>query len=401
MSSVPQFTTRYTTTSGQVKSSQSLARWTHNSLAPHPATQPITKSNFTTLSSYTWLDLPDRLPALLVPGQPPHLSEPEFPLALHPNCGLILSNANAYYHPTHPLTPLFLALHQSEPEYNLSFTDVICDRNNMRTIFAWADRKLTASFATIAVELVNNTLLLTRMDSCAPGTVIDPYRNPSGIQYGHEFEEAMTRSGEKGEGTHHRISSYELGGLNIIMRYEVDAWDSQHGNATSYHTHATDGVVSNTSTIHPRGHSSPLIPWSQPRIIPHGALVPQETLIELKTRMAARGMKFSDNMAQLWFSQTDHIILGRHEDGVFGRLEEQHVDDDYRKQWEEWAQPVLGKTVALLRAVAAECKTGRGASGMFRLELGKDEVRLTRWEGSKKGEIPLKGMPDGLRALWR
>lgn len=85
-----------------------------------------------------------------------------------------------------------------------------------------------------------------------------------------------------------------------------------------------------------------------------GELVPQEDLIELKTRseITAPRIAWSDVYVQLFFSQTRHHVLAIHKKGTFNRVRREELDrsESLRRAAAE-AQPGLKRLRVLLAAI--------------------------------------------------
>ncbi|KAJ5753062.1 hypothetical protein N7520_009979 [Penicillium odoratum] len=108
--------------------------------------------------------------------------------------------------------------------------DVVADRNNIRKLLSFVNPTLSRvnldSF-TIPVDMAAQTAIFCR-DETATFEVIGSgeFRG-----FGHEFENSYTISQLKDGAGHHRIISYQLGGLNILIRHETDGYvgDSNPG----------------------------------------------------------------------------------------------------------------------------------------------------------------------------
>ena len=85
-----------------------------------------------------------------------------------------------------------------------------------------------------------------------------------------------------------------------------------------------------------------------------GELVPQGDLIELKTRteITAPKIAWGDVYAQLFFSQTRHLVLGIHKRGTFHRVHREELDrSESLRSAAAKAQPGLKRLRVLLVAI--------------------------------------------------
>jgi hypothetical protein len=105
----------------------------------------------------------------------------------------------------------------------MSGIDLVTDRNNIRKLLRFVSTSANDQFE-IQVEIVGEkTTLFTRV---SPQRIMNA-RGTSG--FGHSFEKAVTKD-QLGTG-HHRIISYQFGGMKMIVRFETDAYlDEKHGN---------------------------------------------------------------------------------------------------------------------------------------------------------------------------
>ena len=92
---------------------------------------------------------------------------------------------------------------------------------------------------------------------------------------------------------------------------------------------------------------------SRLKVIPCGKLISQESIIEVKTRGSFKPIDLSDQIPQLWFSNTTHLFVAYHERGTFTSIEKQNMAGTDFKSWEKTNQEDLQKLVGLLQKIAA------------------------------------------------
>ena len=225
---------------------------------------------------------------------------------------------------TSPLEPIFLSLTHSSA---LTGLDLITDRNNLRKLFSFLGTPPASRDALewrIDAECVGRTVLFTRWER-------NSVRKPGGAApnrgWRYEFHATATESARKGaersEGCH-RLVRYCFGGMNVLVRFEIDAslpTESEQQHAGEESGKRPDEQSLNNlmnSLVIDRSPETPLED-SPIRIIPSNlAHPPQSSLIEIKTRKWTRALDPTDTYGQLVFSQTPHLFVGRHKDGDFG-----------------------------------------------------------------------------------
>jgi hypothetical protein len=197
-----------------------------------PATANITK--VTTLSSYNWIEAPT--PTIAVPGCPSRWNPPQGRHKVNKDQGLICIAQNAARNPSSPLEPLFRALYLTDPSYDIAKIDIVTDRNNMRKLLSYVNPHTSRNGLepfTILVEVKNNTAILCRTETKTV-ELVQPNEHRG---FGHEFEKAYTTCVIPESIGHHRIISYQLGGLNFVVRHETDGYVASpvHANQPSRH----------------------------------------------------------------------------------------------------------------------------------------------------------------------
>jgi hypothetical protein len=279
------------------------------------------------------------------------------------------------------MEPLFLAISITAPETDLNSFDIITDRRNLRLLLDFASfRGQNQQEFRLDAEIVGNSVILSRW--------IDWESRRFSEGYGKEFEKAFTNTPECSRGSlaHKRAVGYTLGGLRLMVRFEVDACLQE---APAELASETLGEVTNT----PNGH----------RIILKGALTKAEGVVEMKaTAVSAKhpthgnpigGKAFS----QMWFSRTPILCQGFHRNGVFERVAVIDVQDKL-ENWEQRSQEKIGKLVQVLRRLTEIIKETGVKDKRFAVVCGKgsDYLKLYRLD-----EAYPFGLPQDLREKWR
>ena len=327
------------------------------------------------VSSYDWVEA--STPTIAVPGNPPVWADVKTPLKLNEDKGHVYINQNAARHPDSPLEPLFRAVFLANPQFDIKGIDIVSDRNNIRKLLSFIDPLSTRNGVedfTIAAELVRDTVILCRTE-----TVVEEFIKQGDFRgFGHEFEKAYTTRKTKDSTGHHRIVSYRLDDLKLLVRHETDGairtLPSRHtipGNATDDLSELL-GSVSLSSQATPRGNR---IPGSKLTVLKDGLAVRRESTLEIKTRVKHKPISMAETAAQLWISQTPRLVRAYH---TRGRFEVPEVEDVTAKlaQWENANQQSLTLLTALLKRIAGFVRehgscTIKYASVGDRLEIKK------------------------------
>ncbi|EIW73855.1 hypothetical protein CONPUDRAFT_160632 [Coniophora puteana RWD-64-598 SS2] len=234
---------------------------------------------------------------------------------------------------------LFIAvdtIHGASFKYDI--IDIITERNTLRKLLRWVTNSDPDPFR-IDIQRTGNACILTKVKTA------DHSRQHPG--YGLGFEEATTRPavGCEKAAAHHRIISYSLGGLNVLLRFEVDACLD-----TKCDTSPTRADGSTTSDIH--GLSVEVQSSLE--------LVPQSSLIEIKTRSLKNKIRWDETFRQLYLSQTEWLYVGKHKNGIFNDVtkerlkEEASVNMKRRKQAAETNE--MAKLKVLLDGILREVR---------------------------------------------
>ncbi|CAK7216197.1 hypothetical protein SBRCBS47491_002740 [Sporothrix bragantina] len=182
----------------------------------------------------------------------------------------------------------------------------------------------------IDLEVNNTTVIFCRKDRATK-----EYIGPNDFQgYGHEFEKAYTSETTPNSTGHHRIITYQFGGMRYLVRYETDGYvDDTAATATqSGKINDSDDLASLLSSL---------------SLTLAGSSSAQKSTLEMKTRAAHRRLALTEVASQLWFSQTPKLVRAYHDQGVFQDPIVEDVTDDIEKL-EDTHQEQLRKLAALI-----------------------------------------------------
>lgn len=246
-------------------------------------------------------------------GAPGKWAPKELPIRLQSDTGRFFIDQNAFRNPRYPLEALFRSAYALDPDFDPKAFDVVTDRNNLRKLLTMLSDTPIKDFR-IDVELAGDTLLLTRWEP-------ENTESFTGFRgFGHEFERQFTTFPPelRRSAGHHRIVTYSLGGLKILLRFTVDGYKGDYGRPRS------DGVDDLNSLIGSLQISSEggieQSAKSALKVIRGGHKVPHDSLLELKTRTFYRRIQMPEVIYQLWFSQIQSLYVGYHNRGVFTEL---------------------------------------------------------------------------------
>ncbi|KAM4064368.1 geranylgeranyl pyrophosphate synthetase [Hirsutella rhossiliensis] len=363
-------------------------------------------SNTRLVASYSWMNGPGA--KIVVPGKPPLWTPPKGPQKLREDSGVFYRDRNAASYPSHPMEPAVISIMRMHPE-PLSVDFVACAStlgNLLRHV-----RGAGQSFRML-VEVVGQTVHLIRREN-SPNESIPNVRG-----YGHRFLEAYT-SWEPGLGrslSHQRIVKFCLGGLDVLVRYEVDGYVGSEQPRASAGEDTADALGQMGGL---RLHQDDVVTESKDgglEVGNAGSSTPQNPILGIKTRSinARHKDNLGEQMPRLWARQSPKLVLTYHTQGVF---EDVHVQDISTaiKDWEADNQAAIRQLVALLRNLARDALADEdGKLELLGREGGELELRRrlpdagtafsrsvrAQWEdwldeGRKKEAVDDDGFSDG------
>lgn len=238
--------------------------------------------------------------------------------------------------PRYPFEVVFRALNSVASEYSFDTIDTLVNRNSLRKLFDFCAGRSQNSFR-IDLHTIHKTLIMERCERSAREIIHGSAKSG----YGHNFERAFTKHavGLENSTSHHRVLRYDLGGLDVAVRFEVDAsYGDCEGDLSKKEN--GDGALDqiDEEQLATRLGSLKLSPSYREDVrlgtqsvlaTPGGHGSAQSTMAELKTSKRST-MSF---MPQLWFGRTPYLIKGFHEHGVFQKLVVSRVSDNFQS-WE-------------------------------------------------------------------
>ncbi|TLD32093.1 hypothetical protein E2P81_ATG07583 [Venturia nashicola] len=357
-------------------------------------------TNVQDIASYNWIKADE--PTIIVPGRPPKWTPSTSSTKLaedNPN-GTYYRDPNAAYFPSYPMEPVVRSILESHIDHDFDSTtiDIFGCGSTLGNLLRFVRNVEVEKPFRFLAEVVGNTVFLIRREN-SPQEVIHDVRG-----YGHSFPEANTTwdADVRGSETHQRIIRYQLGELNVAIRFEADGYltnkvQNQAKTSIARHREAAEGSLVSAladSSINTKknGDSSKL------KCIQGSGSIPQSAVFDLKTRSIKKKEKdttLSDQIPRLWIRQIPSFILAYHERGIF-RSDEVTVHDikpDFNR-WETDNRKDVRKLIALIKKISDFVK----ATPEQKLEVRyKDGIGL-ELRKQDAGVTPV--LPDDLAAWW-
>ncbi|KAI1476383.1 hypothetical protein F4774DRAFT_393465 [Daldinia eschscholtzii] len=323
-------------------------------------------------ASYSLVDA--KTPKIIVPGEPATWTPPQLPSQLPGDRGDYLRDHNGARFPEHPMLPSVYSLLSLDKELDTSRIDIMGCASSLGDILRFV-RSVDLTFR-FDVEMIGDTLFMIR--NCRDQVI------PDVRGYGHSFLDTFTSFEPKLRETksHQRIISYSFSGLKCLVRFECDG----------YLTSDKDDFAT-TVTEPDRLDLS-----ESPTIETAGKIIPQRSIIEIKTRSKARSqtgapVDMDEQFPRLWLRQIPNFITAYHTTGNFEDVQEKAIQQELL-DWENNHQSELQKFASILRQLIVEVKR----AGHLKLELcrtGLGPLELREQVGK-----PREVLPSDWRDTW-
>lgn len=317
----------------------------------------------------------------------------------NPN-GTYYRDPNAAYFPSYPMEPVVRSIFESnvDPEFDSTTIDVFGCGSTLGNLLRFVRNVETEKPFRFLVEVIGKTVFLIRRENSAK-EVIHDVRG-----YGHSFPEAYTTwdANVRGSETHQRIIRYQLGELEVAIRFEADGYladkvRSQAKTAIARHQETEEdslaSALAGSTIVAKKASDSSILQLTQ-----GSESVPQSAVFDLKTRTIKKKYNdttLSDQIPRLWIRQIPSFILAYHERGFF-RSNEVTVHDikpDVIK-WETDNRRDVRKLIVLIKKISTFVK----ATPEQKLEVRyKEDVGL-ELRKQDAGVTPV--LPDDLAARW-
>lgn len=237
--------------------------------------------------------------------------------------------------PRYPFEPLFRAAEVMSPDYRFCDVDVVINRNSLRKLLDFCHGRRQDSFR-VDLLMVEHTLIVERCEKSATTIV----RGSKDSGYGRNFEKAFTQAskGLEDSSSHHRVLSYNLGSLNIAVRFEVDAGlrdsnneEPMRGRIKRQKVQDDGSALVEAINLLRLGNEQEVAKKSRSSltaVISQGVGTTQSSTAEIKSSKHASVTK---SMPQLWFGRTHYLIKGCHLNGIFNKIEATEVAGRFKQ----------------------------------------------------------------------
>ncbi|KZP03187.1 hypothetical protein FIBSPDRAFT_688699, partial [Athelia psychrophila] len=271
------------------------------------------------VGSYSWTN--SATPTIIVPGSPRQWLDRALPFKVKPDFGVVFVDQNAFRMKDKPLLPLIRAVElmgNTSPQLAVPSgvggpervdwgkVDFVTDRGNLRKLLRWINGTNAERVLRIDTQLAGDgTVLLNRWETRT--------REDGQGSYGFNLEKAATSplAGCEEATSYHRIVKYDLGGLSMVVRFEVDAF------IPPGQREKVDDESFLKAFSAPTVSGAPIPAKPGGLTIRHGGqMVPQSSLIELKSGR----IKWPEVYPQLYVSQTPWLYKAAHENGQFHKV---------------------------------------------------------------------------------
>ncbi|KAI9372364.1 hypothetical protein BJX61DRAFT_452040 [Aspergillus egyptiacus] len=302
------------------------------SIHPSPGLS-TTKKNLVYLASYNVLPKRDQShQKIIVPGSPPIWNcPPGKPLTVKPDSGLYFRDIHGHIFDW-PFEPLFRAVLAMRRTLQMSDVDFVADRRNLMLLLQFVSGR-NQPFR-INIDLVNSTALLSTWVPRQRVSWVGAFDG-----YGREFEQQTTRKpfNMKTSVAHYQVVRFTLGGMNLIMRYEVDAYIPPSTNRPLQ------------TTLRTRKYHAP----TGMTVLRTGDTVARSGLVEIKTKNVHSSGPLLTVFGKLWLGQIPIYCKAMYTgNGEFLPPDLQYVEQSGRlAEWEIQNQDRLQKFICLLEMI--------------------------------------------------
>ncbi|EIW52480.1 uncharacterized protein TRAVEDRAFT_61376 [Trametes versicolor FP-101664 SS1] len=365
------------------------------------------------IGSYNWVE--EATPTIIVPGSPPVWRNRALPYHVPFDTGVRMVDQNGFRMGSAScLLPLLRAVdivaeENADTSLDWASVDFVTDRNGLRKLMRWLGHSGTEWDAPLKEFRIDlqlggaKTVLMHRFEKRTREIAMPP-KGGCGINF--ERESTSPAPGCERSTGHHRIVQYELDGLKMVVRFEVDACTAQPTSSpigaparTTRPRTSNDALPSidsladalgglNFSSRPTPAHNASGVPTIT--VIRAGSQVPQSAVVELVTRSQNYVDQFdwAEQYPQLLLSYTPHLFLGVHNRGTFDRVKKHALGSAELRPVETGPkiQRAFRQLVAILRTIQDLVKA-QGQRGRLTL-LCQDGLLKVYKRTSNAGCLP-------------
>ncbi|KZP29280.1 hypothetical protein FIBSPDRAFT_927058 [Athelia psychrophila] len=305
---------------------------------------------------------------MIVPGSPPQWLDRTLPFQVREDSGLFvdpcegllpLIRAVELMSNSGPI-PALLAEHGPE-RVEWGTVDFVTDRSNLRKLLRWIDGSTSGDPIRMDAQLAGNgTVLLNRWESRTSG-----WRSGG---YGYNLEKEVTKPavGCEDATAHARIVKYNLGGLSMVVRFELDAFQPPAQSPDD----DEDLLKALSALTVPQELQQP-VKSEGFNIRRGGSVVPQSSLIELKSGK----IKWPEVYPQLYVSQTPRLYKAAHENGLFHTITKMGLASPEMAEVAERSKVRFGRLRDALQAIK-DMVVAAGPNGRLSFVVENKELKV-------------------------
>ncbi|RDI87495.1 hypothetical protein Vi05172_g2529 [Venturia inaequalis] len=287
---------------------------------------------------------------IFTPGQPPKWTQPEntIELATDGSACLHLETPIQY-----PMAPAISSILHAKPIFRCSDVNFFGCGATLGELFRYAQKPEHHSALRIRIDLIGDTVFLTRLSPSSGKARRDAGR----YRRGYTASNTESEVGIDSIGSHRRIIGYKIGGLKIVLQFQVDAYIED--KLPNRHD---GGVAKNLSTYLSFDSTTNLTAISSTRALPtETKIIPQSALMRIETRSnsSLAGHKVvRSQLHRLWLRQVPSFALAWHFDGKFHPedVKEMDVSRCDFAEFETDSQETIRKFISLLKKLEADVR---------------------------------------------
>jgi hypothetical protein len=225
---------------------------------------------------------------------------------------------------------------------------LITDRNSLRKIYGLytPDAMYGPKPFMIDAQKIGNVVIFSRWEDPEMKKPHAPH--PHCYSKSHELA-TMEQQLERVVSCH-RMVRYEFGGIDMIVRFELDAVTE----AAPRFTKTNDSLADAMQDTSVKGTLLPLPRYTQSKAGPSIYRTPYpspslSSFIERKTRSSQGELDYIDIYGQLIFSQTPQLYVARHTRGNFTSLEKVSLGEGKLRDIAQSTQGIMGKVAGMIK----------------------------------------------------
>jgi len=231
------------------------------------------------------------------------------------------------------------------------------------------------------VDVVGDVVFFVRKGS-SPTERITDLRG-----YGFRFPSVYTTwdYDVRDSASHQRTISYNLGGLQILLRSGTDGYLPARGSAPALVPGVNSPLEDAISTLEV-GSIDPSGSRDELHMEKAGSMVPQSMIFDIKTRAGLNSIDMKDVLPGLWLNQTPNFLVAYHQFGLFRRPQVRNIREDIL-DWEKENSHLLATFHAILKRIVdvvrdsekQQCEVSWGGTG---------ELLITEQIGDGRRALP-------------